>query len=155
MQLRSSMAVAVAEAGSCSSDSTPSPRTSRWKEGRRKKEREREREKERKKKRVSRFHLGIMSKMNVSYCSLHTCRKTSGLHGRWSTVLSIHHRQSHGEKEKVGDAWRFERGSWVGRWCRLCWLEDGGCELIEKRNMGLASTPRGLHLHGETPAMID
>lgn len=56
--------------------------------------------------------------------------------------------QGHGDGERVGEASKLKAAMWVSG------LEVGGCELIEKRNMGHDSTPRGLHLGGETPAMI-
>lgn len=73
----------------------------------------------------------------------------AGLYDQLSTMLSIYHRQGHREREKLGEVSKLKATVCI------CWPEVGECELIEKRNMGHSSTPRGLHFIGETPARIE
>ena len=85
-----------------------------------------------------------MSKMNASA----HLQEGTGLNYQLSTMLSIYHRQGHREREKLGEVSKLKAVC-------VCWPEVGGWELIEKRNMGHSSTPRGLHFTGETPARIE
>ena len=89
--------------------------------------------------------LGIMSEMNASA----HLQEGAGLYDQLSTMLSIYHRQGHRKREKLGEVSKLKATVCI------CWPEVGECELIEKRNMGHSSTPRGLHFIGETPARIE